>query len=296
MSPTVSVVVPAYNNADFIEATLDSILAQTFTDFELLIADHSSTDDTWERIQRYADDPRVRLMQTPAGRRRPGELVPGHPGGDRRVRQARLRRRPRRAALPRAAGRGDDVAPPGRALLEPAHAHRRAQQHVTEARGLAGLTGLQPGRTAARRAVIVGSNIFGEPACVLMRREALERAGGWADSEPYVIDQQTFCNVLMLRRLLRPAPVARELPAQRLAVERQPRTAAVRAGVALPPPPGRREPRAPLARRPRARRQPRSGHGLRAAPRLHLARSQDDTAGRCPRADDGLSPTGDSRR
>ena len=30
-----------------------------------------------------------------------------------------------------------------------------------------------------------------------MRRDAFDRAGGWADTEPYVIDQQTFCNVLM---------------------------------------------------------------------------------------------------
>ena len=45
--------------------------------------------------------------------------------------------------------------------------------------------------------MVVGSNIFGEPACVMMRRSAFDAAGGWADSEPYVIDQQTFCNVLM---------------------------------------------------------------------------------------------------
>src|SRR6185369_16385153 len=63
----VSVVVPSYNNAPFIEATMDSILGQTFEDFELVVADHSSTDGTWDRLQRYRADPRVRLLRTSAG-------------------------------------------------------------------------------------------------------------------------------------------------------------------------------------------------------------------------------------
>jgi hypothetical protein len=45
--------------------------------------------------------------------------------------------------------------------------------------------------------VVAGANIFGEPACVLMRRSALEAAGGWDDSHPYVIDEASYVNVLM---------------------------------------------------------------------------------------------------
>ena len=51
VTPRVSVVVPSYNNASFIEATMDSILGQTFEDFELVVADHSSSDGTWSRRQ-----------------------------------------------------------------------------------------------------------------------------------------------------------------------------------------------------------------------------------------------------
>ncbi len=65
--PPVSVVVPAYNNAAFVGATIESILGQTFGDFELLIADHASTDDTWSIVSEYADDERVRLLRSPAG-------------------------------------------------------------------------------------------------------------------------------------------------------------------------------------------------------------------------------------
>ena len=67
MTPRVSVVVPSFNNARFIEATMDSILAQTFADFELVVADHSSSDGTWALLQPYSADPRVRLLRTEAG-------------------------------------------------------------------------------------------------------------------------------------------------------------------------------------------------------------------------------------
>ena len=63
MTPSVSVVVPVYNGVAFIDATMQSILAQTFSDFELVVSDNASTDGTWEALQRYAADPRVRLTR-----------------------------------------------------------------------------------------------------------------------------------------------------------------------------------------------------------------------------------------
>lgn len=197
MTPRVSVVVPTYNNADYVEATIESILGQTFTDFELVISDHSSTDDTWARVQRYAADPRVRLFQTPAGGGAPANwsAVSAAATGDYLKLVC-----------------GDDLIAPECLAEQVAvmDADRDVVmtacqrdlidargERVTRARGLGGLSGKVDGRQAARRAVIVGSNIFGEPACVLMRRSTFEAAGGWAGTEPYVIDQQTFCNVLM---------------------------------------------------------------------------------------------------
>ena len=44
MSPRVSVIIPTYNNEAYVERDDASVLAQTFTDFELLVADHSSVD------------------------------------------------------------------------------------------------------------------------------------------------------------------------------------------------------------------------------------------------------------
>ncbi len=45
--PKVSISMPVYNGAKYIREALDSLLAQTFTDFELIISDNASTDDTY---------------------------------------------------------------------------------------------------------------------------------------------------------------------------------------------------------------------------------------------------------
>lgn len=49
----ISVVVPAYNSSRFIEAALDSVAAQTLAPREIIVIDDGSTDDTFERVQRW---------------------------------------------------------------------------------------------------------------------------------------------------------------------------------------------------------------------------------------------------
>ena len=63
---TVSIGVPVYNGAAFLEETLDSLLAQTFEDFEIIISDNASTDSTGEIARRFvARDARVRYHRHP---------------------------------------------------------------------------------------------------------------------------------------------------------------------------------------------------------------------------------------
>lgn len=59
--PAVSVIVPNYNHAPFLRQRIDTILAQTYQDFELILLDDSSTDDSRAILSEYAEDPRVRL-------------------------------------------------------------------------------------------------------------------------------------------------------------------------------------------------------------------------------------------
>ena len=60
-TPAVSVVLPLYNAAAFLREAIDSVLAQTFTDFELIIINDGSTDSS-ERIVRSYADPRIRFL------------------------------------------------------------------------------------------------------------------------------------------------------------------------------------------------------------------------------------------
>lgn len=60
--PKISVLLTSYNHAGFIRQAIDSVLQQTFTDFELLILDDASTDDSWWIIKSY-DDPRIKAIR-----------------------------------------------------------------------------------------------------------------------------------------------------------------------------------------------------------------------------------------
>lgn len=55
MSNLVSVIIPAYNVAPFIAETLDSLFAQTWRNFEAVVINDGSTDDTEERLTPYRD-------------------------------------------------------------------------------------------------------------------------------------------------------------------------------------------------------------------------------------------------
>ncbi|HEY9197103.1 MAG TPA: glycosyltransferase [Mucilaginibacter sp.] len=59
--PQITVLMPAYNAERYIVAAIESVLGQTFTDFELLIVNDGSTDDT-EKLIRSIDDPRIVLI------------------------------------------------------------------------------------------------------------------------------------------------------------------------------------------------------------------------------------------
>ncbi len=61
-SPKVSVIVPNYNHARFLRERLDSIYNQTFQDFEVILLDDASTDNSVEILREYAARPRTRLV------------------------------------------------------------------------------------------------------------------------------------------------------------------------------------------------------------------------------------------
>jgi len=61
-APRVSIITPAYNAAEHLRETADSVLCQTFTDWEWIIVDDGSTDETRDVVENISD-PRVRLIE-----------------------------------------------------------------------------------------------------------------------------------------------------------------------------------------------------------------------------------------
>lgn len=192
----VSVCIPTYNSAAFVAETVESVLTQDYPAVEVVISDHGSTDGTQELVERFTHDPRVRV-------------VLGPPGGGA---QANWNR-----ATDQAVGEyvklvcADDPLYPGCLTKQveameanPGVALVASKRDIIDAagsvvfrgRGLAGLEGRVPGAVAVRRAVLAGTNIFGEPSSVLMRTDALRESGPWSDALPYVIDVDMYVRVL----------------------------------------------------------------------------------------------------
>jgi glycosyltransferase involved in cell wall biosynthesis len=252
--PRVSVVIPAYQNADFIAETMDSVLAQTYGDFEVVVADHSSTDGTWELLQPYGSDARVRLLRTPAGggaernwnrvtEEASGEFVKLVCGDDVLYPELLARQVAAFDAVPNGGFEGttprtarDAVSLGGTTprtlpgadaeMTGPHIAMVATTRDIIDATGrpvvrdlgLAGLRGRVAGRAALRRSVLMGANIFGEPCCVLLRRSVLTAIGGWHGNPGFMIDQATYARALLHGDLI---AVAGPLAAFRLSANQQ---------------------------------------------------------------------------
>lgn len=63
MNPEVSVLLPNYNHLAFLKERLESILNQTYQDFELILLDDCSTDDSRTMLERYRNHPKVSAIQ-----------------------------------------------------------------------------------------------------------------------------------------------------------------------------------------------------------------------------------------
>lgn len=76
--PTFSLIIPAYNSEKFISSTIESVLNQTFKDFELIIVDDGSTDATASILSSYKEkDSRITVLSTPNSG---GPVVPTNVG------------------------------------------------------------------------------------------------------------------------------------------------------------------------------------------------------------------------
>ena len=73
---SVTVLMPVYNGERYLRETMQSILSQTFLDYEFLIIDDGSTDKTLEIINTFTD-PRIRVLRNPRRLKLSGALNRG---------------------------------------------------------------------------------------------------------------------------------------------------------------------------------------------------------------------------
>jgi glycosyltransferase involved in cell wall biosynthesis len=78
-SPLVSIILPTHNGAKYLASAIDSCLAQTYTNFELILVDDCSTDSTPQIVAEYAArDSRIRSIRHATNQRLPAGLNTGH--------------------------------------------------------------------------------------------------------------------------------------------------------------------------------------------------------------------------
>lgn len=183
--PPVSICIPAYNAERWLAEAIDSALAQTFGDFELLVSDNASTDGTAE-IARGYDDPRIHLEQTRA-------TVAAVVNHNRLIRLARgtfvkflhaddLLLPDCVAEMVALASDDPEIAlvfAPREVLVVDGFEPEWAAQFARPHERFETLERVNDGRTIFRQLLAGGfeENWFGEPSSVLLRRVPLERVG-----------------------------------------------------------------------------------------------------------------------
>lgn len=196
-SPLLTIAIPTYRGGQVIGETIQSVLAQTLTDFELIIVDDNSPDST-ESVVRAFDDPRIRYLKNPTNL--------GPEGNWNRC-------------LAEASGEYFKLLPHDDLLMPDCLAQQvevlaadvnKQLALVFSAREVLGPSGAlltrrgypgaQEGVIAAvdllRACVRRGTNLIGEPGAVLMRRELATKIGDFDGSNPYVIDLDYWFRLL----------------------------------------------------------------------------------------------------
>lgn len=170
-TPAVSVVMPVYNAARWLPAALDSLLGQSFTDFELLAVDDGSTDESLA-ILRRARDPRMRVLAGP------------HRGV-----VAAMRRALAEARAPTVArADADDVSRPDRLERQVRFLGQHPEVAIVGAAARRqGRRLLSPPDTARIRWTALYRNPFANPTLVFRRTSALA-AGGYPEDHVHVDD------------------------------------------------------------------------------------------------------------
>jgi hypothetical protein len=194
--PLISICIPAYNNDDFVAAALQSVLDQSFGDFEIIVTDDKSTDGTVSVVKGFKDQ-RIRLVQNEVNlgmgtnwnkalSLATGKYVKLLCGDDLLYRECLARQV---QAFEAPSNAGVSLAVCGSDVIN-------TNSDIVLRRNPRFPAGRVSGKTLIRKCVRWGTNLIGEPAVGLFRREVLARSGWFDPTNPYLIDLAFWAQLL----------------------------------------------------------------------------------------------------
>lgn len=194
MTPKVSVLIPTYNYARFLPEAIESVLAQEFGDFELLIVDDCSTDNTAQVARKYCEmDSRARFSVNAANlgmvenwnhclKLAAGEYIKFLFGDDVLIGPRALGKMVAMLdSNPRAA-----LAASARIILD--ENSRWIDRWTTFG------DGIHPGHDAIARCLLRNHNLIGEPSAVIFRKARAQR--GFAPAYRQLVDEEMWFHIL----------------------------------------------------------------------------------------------------
>jgi glycosyltransferase involved in cell wall biosynthesis len=195
-SPYVTVTIPMYNNARFIGETINSVLSQTFTDFELLIYDDHSTDGSYD-IAASLSDPRIKLFRNPenlgpegnwnrAISKVRGKYVKLVCGDDLLFpecleKQVAVFDDPLNTGVSLVSCQRTIIDPAGKTLIKKVNFVDGGRKEPVD---------------VIRKMVRMGTNIIGEPVCGLYPADLIAKISGYSAVVPYTIDLDFWMQML----------------------------------------------------------------------------------------------------
>lgn len=196
-APLVSVCIPTYNGATYLPSAIQSVLSQSFRDFELVVVDNHSADDTREIVESFAD-PRIRYICHErtislednwnfclgTARGRYFKLLPHDDLLEPEClsEQVAVLEADNQQEISLVFGSRRVIDDQGRRLLDRGRLTRRRQR--------------LEGRALIRRSIRAGTNLIGEPGNGLIRSSILARTGGFSTRHPYMTDFDFWVRVL----------------------------------------------------------------------------------------------------
>ncbi len=192
--PTVSIAIPLYNCESHIRETIKSVLAQTYSNFELIVLDDQSTDQSAD-IVKSIKDPRIRYELNPERLgffgnwnrcldEMSGTYCKLLPHDD-----------PMKPSCIEEQVRVLETYPDvelvhcARTIIDPAG-------NILARRGPRESEGVKESSDSLKRIVRSGTNLIGEPASVMFRRATMKRIGGFSDADMYSIDVEFWSRLL----------------------------------------------------------------------------------------------------